>query len=278
MRRHDRSRSPRAPFGARLLVRLLVPARHREFVEGDLDEEFSAVLRSTGRRSVAKRRYWRLALASVLSHAAPHAHAVARVRLPVPTYTTSGADGAMPIAQTEFTAIESMTGCHVNPASRDFQSPPVAAPTQISRASRGDRGHSTRRARRADRAGDEPVEHTVDRHLGRSAQPVLRGDTGRGHRDGERVTGCVRAGVRARRERDRRSIRSTGRIASAIIATMSPVESWLGLPAVEATARVLERTRAYVELETPSGDATRLCRLASLIEAELTTVGSAVEP
>lgn len=166
-------------------------------------------------------------------------------------------------------------------ASRDFQSPPVAAPTQILRSSRGDTAIA---ATRPDVPGGpigratSPWNTLSTRHLGRSAQPVLRGDTGRCHCDGERVTGCVRAGVRARRERDRRLIRSTGRIGSAIIATMSPVESWLGLPAAEATARVLERTRAYVELETPSGDATRLCRLASLIEAELTTVGSAVEP
>jgi glutamate carboxypeptidase len=42
-------------------------------------------------------------------------------------------------------------------------------------------------------------------------------------------------------------------------------------------ARVLARARRYVEMETPSGDAERLCGLATLIEAELTALGARVE-
>ncbi|MGH7554717.1 MAG: ABC transporter permease, partial [Longimicrobiales bacterium] len=55
------------PLFPRLLVRLLVPARHREFVLGDLEEEYNhQAVRSALR---ATWRYWRLALASIAASA-----------------------------------------------------------------------------------------------------------------------------------------------------------------------------------------------------------------
>lgn len=60
-------------------------------------------------------------------------------------------------------------------------------------------------------------------------------------------------------------------------ASASAIERALGFSASEATARVLERARAYVEHETPSGDAEALTALAARIESELTGIGAAVE-
>ena len=53
-----------------------------------------------------------------------------RVQLsPVPTQTTFGSDGSSAIAPMDCTGCLSKTGLNVVPPSRDFQTPPEAAPT-----------------------------------------------------------------------------------------------------------------------------------------------------
>ena len=47
---------------------------------------------------------------------------------PLPTYTTSGLDGATAIAPIEATGCPSNTGIHVRPAFTVFQTPPLTAP------------------------------------------------------------------------------------------------------------------------------------------------------
>src|SRR6478735_12587156 len=49
---------------------------------------------------------------------------------PLPTYTTSGAEGATAIAPIDATGCESKTGFHTRPASTVFHTPPFTAPTQ----------------------------------------------------------------------------------------------------------------------------------------------------
>jgi predicted permease len=55
-------RPPRLP---RVLLRVLLPRRHREFVIGDLDEEFAARSGTAEGVRAARRKYWRLSMASI---------------------------------------------------------------------------------------------------------------------------------------------------------------------------------------------------------------------
>jgi predicted permease len=58
------TRPPRLP---RLLVRVCLRGEMREVVLGDLDEEFAVATMSSATRGRARRRYWRQALASIVS-------------------------------------------------------------------------------------------------------------------------------------------------------------------------------------------------------------------
>jgi glutamate carboxypeptidase len=58
---------------------------------------------------------------------------------------------------------------------------------------------------------------------------------------------------------------------------VSELESYLGLTEQVAAARVLARSRRYVEEETPSGAAEAITRLAAMIEDDLTACGAAVD-
>jgi putative ABC transport system permease protein len=53
----------RPPGLARLLLRLMIPRAHREFVLGDLEEEFAQIARESG--GAARKWYWRQAVASI---------------------------------------------------------------------------------------------------------------------------------------------------------------------------------------------------------------------
>lgn len=57
---------PRPPRIARFLVSRLCPARHVDFILGDLDDDWAESVESRG-RLVARVRYWRLAVGSILA-------------------------------------------------------------------------------------------------------------------------------------------------------------------------------------------------------------------
>jgi putative ABC transport system permease protein len=59
--------SVRRPFLPRLLLSWLLPTRHREFILGDLDEEFASVRVARDGAWRARRWYWRQAFASLFS-------------------------------------------------------------------------------------------------------------------------------------------------------------------------------------------------------------------
>lgn len=58
---------PKPPQLARLIAQLLIRGDAREVVIGDLDQEFAEAIANQVPTSVARRRYWRQAIASVLS-------------------------------------------------------------------------------------------------------------------------------------------------------------------------------------------------------------------
>ncbi len=63
-KRLSRLAGPEPPRLASALLRLLLPEEVREFVQGDLEEEYRETLRERGRPAAA-RRFWRLALSSI---------------------------------------------------------------------------------------------------------------------------------------------------------------------------------------------------------------------
>jgi glutamate carboxypeptidase len=55
------------------------------------------------------------------------------------------------------------------------------------------------------------------------------------------------------------------------------IEATLGMPAEEATRRMIERVRIYAEHETPSGDAAALGALARVVARDVESIGARVE-
>ena len=68
------------PVFARLLLRIFLPVRDREFILGDLDEEYDQRRESAGGRISPWLWYWRQALASLMSEVRYEAGAAALVR------------------------------------------------------------------------------------------------------------------------------------------------------------------------------------------------------